>query len=49
MKGLLADHILVRLRNVLITPHTTFNTRQSVRRVLGTTRANVDALIVVRP
>jgi len=49
LESLLADHILLRLRNVLITPHSAFNTQEAVRRILGTTRANVDAFIAARP
>lgn len=49
LESLLADHILLRLRNVLITPHSAFNTKEAVRRILETTRANVDAFIAARP
>jgi D-lactate dehydrogenase len=45
LESLLADHILLRLRNVLITPHSAFNTREAVQRILDTTRANIDAFI----
>jgi D-lactate dehydrogenase len=45
LQSLLADHILLRLRNVLITPHSAFNTREAVGRILDTTRANIDAFI----
>ncbi|MFW5839505.1 MAG: hydroxyacid dehydrogenase [Planctomycetota bacterium] len=40
-ENLLADHILIRLRNVYITPHSAFNTRQAVHRILDTTRENI--------
>ncbi|SDY48824.1 hydroxyacid dehydrogenase [Citreimonas salinaria] len=46
---LLADHILLRLRNVVITPHTGFNTRQAVQRILDTTRENIEGFIVGKP
>jgi D-lactate dehydrogenase len=49
LESLLADHILLRLRNVLITPHSAFNTREAVHRILDTTRANIDAFIAARP
>ena len=45
LESLLADHILLRLRNVLITPHSAFNTREAVGRILDTTRANIDAFV----
>lgn len=38
---LLADHILLRLDNVIVTPHTAFNTREAIRRILDTTRENI--------
>ncbi len=40
---LLADHILLRLRNVIITPHSAFNTREAVQRILDTTVDNIAA------
>jgi len=46
---LLADHILLRLRNVLITPHSAFNTREAVERILDTTRANIEAFAAGTP
>ncbi|MBI4495421.1 MAG: hydroxyacid dehydrogenase [Deltaproteobacteria bacterium] len=41
LETLLADHILLRLRNVFITPHTAFNTREAVQRILSTTMENI--------
>jgi D-lactate dehydrogenase len=41
METLLADHILLRLRNVYITPHSAFNTREAVERILRTTISNI--------
>jgi D-lactate dehydrogenase len=38
---LLADHVLLRLRNVVITPHSAFNTREAVQRILDTTANNI--------
>ncbi len=43
LETLLADHILLRLRNVVITPHSAFNTREAVSRILATTRENIEA------
>ncbi|MFP4439158.1 MAG: NAD(P)-dependent oxidoreductase, partial [Chloroflexaceae bacterium] len=42
-QALLADHVLLRLRNVIITPHSAFNTRESVSRILNTTVENIAA------
>lgn len=38
---LLADHVLLRLNNVIITPHSAFNTREAVERILDTTADNI--------
>lgn len=43
METLLADHILLRMRNVYITPHSAFNTREAVERILQTTVRNIRA------
>ncbi len=42
-QALLADHVLLRLRNVIITPHSAFNTREAVSRILNTTVENIAA------
>lgn len=49
LEALLADHILLRLRNVIITPHSAFNTREAVQRILDTTRANIEAFLNGEP
>lgn len=49
MDTLLADHILLRMRNVIITPHSAFNTREAVQRILSTTRDNIDCFIRGKP
>jgi len=41
LEALLADHLLLRLRNVYITPHSAFNTREAVQRILSTTVENI--------
>ena len=41
LETLLADHILLRLRNVIITPHSAFNTREAVERIAQTTVENI--------
>jgi D-lactate dehydrogenase len=43
LETLLADHILLRLRNVIITPHSAFNTCEAVGRILATTTDNITA------
>ncbi len=45
LDNLLADHVLLRLRNVIITPHSAYNTREAVQRISDTTLANITAFI----
>jgi len=42
---LLADQILLRLRNVIITPHNAFYTKEAVERILATTVENITAFV----
>lgn len=49
LHALLADHILLRLRNVIITPHSAFNTREAIQRILTTTRENIEAYLAGEP
>jgi D-lactate dehydrogenase len=46
---LLADHVLIRLRNVIVTPHSAFNTREAVQRILETTLENIRAFAAGKP
>lgn len=46
---LLADHILLRMRNVIITPHSAFKTREAVQRILSTTHDNIGCFIQGEP
>lgn len=41
LETLLVNHILLRLRNVIITPHSAFNTQEAVERILETTVDNI--------
>ncbi len=45
LRSLLADHILLRMRNVIITPHSAFFTREAVERILETTVENIRSFI----
>ena len=49
LETLLADSILMRLRNVVVTPHSAFNTREAVGRILETSCANIAAFAAGRP
>nr|WP_296748322.1 hydroxyacid dehydrogenase [Thioalkalivibrio sp.] len=56
LESILADHILLRMGNVIVTPHTAFNTNEAVERILQTTRENIDSFfegeaqnLVVKP
>lgn len=49
LRGLLADHALLRLDNVIITPHNAFNTQEAVRRILDTTLQNIQAFLDGEP
>jgi D-lactate dehydrogenase len=43
LSTLLADHVLLRMRDVVITPHSAFRTREAVGRIVETTRDNIAA------
>lgn len=49
LQTLLADHVLLRMRNVIITPHSAFNTKEAIERILETTVANIEAFLRQTP
>jgi D-lactate dehydrogenase len=49
LQAILADHILLRLRNVIITPHSAFYTREAVQRIQKTTMENIVGFAEGRP
>ncbi len=49
LEMLLADHVLARLSNVIITPHSAFNTGEAIRRLLDMTCRNIEAFINGNP
>ncbi|MBC6981233.1 hydroxyacid dehydrogenase [Caulobacter sp. 17J80-11] len=49
LRGLLADHALLRFPTVVLTPHIAYDTREAVGRILDTTVANIEAFASGRP
>ena len=49
LRNLVADHILMRMRNVIITPHSAFNTHEAVARIVETTVENIEAFADGKP
>ncbi len=49
LKALVANHVLLRFPNVIVTPHTAYNTEAAVRRIIDTTLANIEAFAAGRP
>jgi D-lactate dehydrogenase len=45
LETLLADHILLHMRSVIITPHSAFDTTEAVERILYTTIGNIDCFM----
>lgn len=46
---MLRAHILLRLNNVIITPHCAFNSKESLQRLVSTTVENINAFIEGKP
>jgi D-lactate dehydrogenase len=49
LRNLVATHVLLRMRNVVITPHSAFNTREAVDRIVETSAANIAAFLAGNP
>lgn len=49
LRNLVADHILMRMRNVIITPHSAFNTQEAVARIVEMTVENIEAFFEGEP
>jgi D-lactate dehydrogenase len=43
LKALVANHVLLRFPNVIVTPHNAYNTESAVRRIIETTLENIEA------
>ncbi|WP_407178677.1 hydroxyacid dehydrogenase [Bradyrhizobium sp. STM 3562] len=42
-KALVANHVLLRFPNVIVTPHNAYNTEAALERIIATTLANIEA------
>ncbi len=49
LKTILADHALIDMPNVIVTPHNAFNTHEALNRILDTTVSNIVAFLVGKP
>jgi D-lactate dehydrogenase len=49
IRDLVADHVLLNMPNVVVTPHSAFNTREAIGRIVATTVANIDAFLGGHP
>ena len=49
LRALVANHVLLRFPNVLVTPHNAYNTNEAVRRIIETTIANIEAFAAGQP
>lgn len=49
LKTLLQDHILLSHKNVLVTPHNAFNSKEAIERILTTTLKNVQGMLKKDP
>jgi D-lactate dehydrogenase len=44
-KTIVANHVLIDMPNVIITPHNAFNTKEAIQRILDTTADNIEAYL----
>jgi D-lactate dehydrogenase len=49
LRNLVASHVLLRMPNVVVTPHSAFNTREAVARIVETTVENIAGFLAGRP
>jgi D-lactate dehydrogenase len=48
-KALVANHVLLRFPNVIVTPHNAYNTEAALQRIIATTLANIEAFARGKP
>lgn len=49
LSTVLHDHILLKMDNVIVTPHNAFNSNEALQRILDTTVENIKAYLAGRP
>ncbi|MCG2582498.1 MAG: hypothetical protein KA296_16620 [Marinobacter sp.] len=49
LETLFVNHVLLQMRNVVITPHSAFNTKEAVERILATTGENIIGFVSGEP
>lgn len=49
LRTVLADHALMRMPNVIITPHNAFNSVEALERIVGTTLDNISGFFAGKP
>lgn len=49
LKTVLYDHMLIRMQNVLITPHIAFNSKEAMTRIVNTTVENIQGFMSQTP
>lgn len=49
LRDVVADHILLHMPNVIVTPHSAFNTHEAIARIVETTIANIEGFVSGRP
>ncbi len=49
LKTVLANHVLIDMPNVIVTPHNAFNTKEALQRILDTTLENIQSFITGTP
>jgi D-lactate dehydrogenase len=49
LKTILENHMLMKMPNVLVTPHNAFNSNEALERILNTTAENIKAFMAGKP
>ncbi|HAE26931.1 MAG TPA: hypothetical protein DCG58_07220, partial [Hyphomonas adhaerens] len=49
LRTLVADQVLLRMPNVIVTPHSAFNTREAIARIAETTIKNIKTYLAGEP